>query len=136
MAKIVPFRRIIKEDYPQKYQDLVDKLAYSLNYFIDSVSNSYNKNITIDNLSFQYNEIDVEVDSTGKPKTKTSFKVSNLLPVKGFVCIFSENKTNLTNYPTSTPFINYTNNGGDILVNSVTGLQPNNRYLLRFLTLN
>ena len=49
--KLPNFRRIIASDYDQKYKDLVETLAVSINQGMDSVYDALNKKITLKTIS-------------------------------------------------------------------------------------
>lgn len=57
-------KRITKEDFPSADQDLVDKLAYVLNPFLDQIQQAFNKQITTtDNLSRELTTITVNMSN-------------------------------------------------------------------------
>ena len=46
--KVSGIRRLQKEDFPQEYHELIDKLGEALNSFNDQVYYAFNKGITMD----------------------------------------------------------------------------------------
>lgn len=131
-AKLGSFRRIIAEDYDEKDRKTVEKLGYSINVFADDVLASLNKGLTIeDNLAQAKKDITVTVDSTGVPTTSTVVLSGLNNTVVGMQVIRAINNTNTTLTPTSTPFITFSDNSGQITISKVSGLQANNRYTLR-----
>lgn len=129
MAKIDNLKRIIKEDFPEEYQELIDKLAFSLNPFLEQLSNAFNKNINNDNLSRETVSITVE-NSSGNLKSPVQFKFNLKSRILGLNIIKAENLTNSNTYPTNAPFISWTINENIITVKKVTGIQDNNKYRL------
>lgn len=129
--KIPAFKRIIIEDYPTQYRDIVSKLAFSINSFMDTMTIALNTNLTIsDNLAAVQTSINVTVDSFGTPTIGRTVK-SNLASQCGGISVINAlNNTSSVIYPTNTPFITFTNGNGTIIISNITGLKPNNSYTL------
>lgn len=135
MAKIQSFKRIIKENFDSDYQDLIDAIGGSINVFAEDVINAFNKNITVDdNLKMEYKDVDVTVNASGLPNITTQYKTVLLGRIKGVSVERAENLTNSTTYPTSAPFITFTQNDQVITIKHITGLVANNKYRLTVLT--
>lgn len=130
--KLQNFKRIIKSDYEPDDQDLVEDLSYTINHGFEIVYDALNKKLTFgDNFNSTEKEFQVEVDSTGKPKNTTSFSLDVNTRITGTQVTRADNLTNSNVYPTSMPFITFTQNGTNIIVVNVSGLQANNQYRLR-----
>lgn len=127
MAQLDNIRRILKEDYPKKYHDIIDKLAFTLNRFMDQVVGTVNGNIDFDNLNQGVTQFSMTVDSSGTPVGNNLFKIEQT-NVAGFIVISAINKTNGAVFPTSTPFISATRSNFVIKVNNISGLQADNKY--------
>lgn len=127
MAKINNIKRIIKEDFPEDQQELIDKLSYSLNPFMEQVSNAFNKGINNDNLSREFIQVTVE-NTAGELKIPTQFKTNLKGRIQGFHILNVENLTNTTTYPTAAPWISWTISGNIITIKKVTGIQDDNKY--------
>lgn len=136
MARISGFQRLVKENFPAKYRDLIDSF-YSLNNALEQIVNAFNNNqITIsDNLNQQYKTLLVTVDSTGKPTQTTTFQSTLTTKTQGIVAINAINQVTSTTYPTGGIFVSFTDNSGTVTINNVTGLQANQQYSLTLLTL-
>lgn len=129
--KLSGFKRLRKEDFPKDYQELVDKLAYSINTFTDEVINGLNKNLTIDeNMNQFLKEITVTVNSSGVPTETTQLTNALAIPAKGMKVLRAENLTNTSSYPTNAPFISFSEEKKVITIKHVTGLQASNKYKL------
>lgn len=128
MAKLDSPKRIIKEDFEEDYQEMIDKLAFIQNTFNEQVYQAFNKSINNDNLSREFVTITVE-NGGGNLKMPTQFKIG-LSKIIGMNTIRAENLTNLAVYPTSIPFLTWTLNGNIITVKNVSGIQDNNKYRL------
>ena len=136
MAKIDTVKRIIVEDFPDEDKPTIEKLAYILNDFMSQVVDAFNKNITIDNLKQNIIDYEVMVDADGKPISGTTIKISGIGEIKGLIVIYAQNKTNVSLFPTSTPFVSFVTQGdGQYTIKNVSGLQLNNKYLLRLLAI-
>lgn len=123
-------KRIIKEDFPDKYQDLIDALAFALNPFLEQVTNALNKNIDTDNLVDDYVTISVE-NVSGNLKMPVEIKNTVKTRLKGISCIQAQNTTNTNVYPTSAVFVVYTITSNNIIkVLKVLGLPDNNKFSL------
>lgn len=134
MAKIQGFRRIIKEDFDSKEQGLIDKLAFPINIMFESLVSALNKRLTFqDNINSQIVDVFVTVDVTGTPSKTTAFKSDVTGQVQGLWVVRADNLDNPGTYPTSAPFISYSSNGTQVIVNNITGLQAGERYKLRIL---
>ena len=133
--KVQGFKRIVREDFPEEQQDLADKLGFSINAFADDIINLVNNNITIDdNLNWQVKEVDIVVDASGIPVNSVQFKSTLKGRCKGCQVTRADNLTNTNTYPTSAPFVSFTDNNGVIIINHVSGLQANQKYRLRLET--
>lgn len=133
MAKLNQVRRIITEEFAQADQDMISKLAYIMNNFMEQVVDVVNGNLDMQNLNQQIKTIDITVNSAGVPTTSDKISYDLKTRVQGIVCIKAENLTNVNSYPTSSPFISYSENGNLLTVKSISGLQALNKYRLTLL---
>lgn len=127
--KVTNIKRIVKEDFNKDDQELVDKLAFALNPFLEQVVSAFNKNIDFDNLNQEVINLETEVDSSGTPKLNFEIKTTLKTRIKGLICVSAQNLTDLT-YPTGAPFISYTTNNNLITIRNITGLPANKRFRL------
>jgi hypothetical protein len=129
MAVINNFKRLNMADFDADSQELVQKLAISLNPMMDDLENVFNNNIDFSNLSQQYSTFTTSVDSAGKPTrgTELSFNINKSL--KGMVCIRAENLTDSV-APTGQPFISFTLKDQVATVTSITGLPASKEWRL------
>lgn len=127
--RINNFKRIIKEDYSEEDQELIDKLAFSINPLMEQLSNVFNKGIDFENLNQQVVTFEVEL-SSGKPKAATQLSVSLRTKPIGLVVIRAENLSLNGTFPTAAPFITYGISNNNLVVNHVAGIPDNTRYRL------
>lgn len=132
--KLQTFRNLVKENFPQKYYDLIDPLGFSVNPIMTQLLNALNKNLSVtDNLNMQYKDITVTVDATGKPTSSLTYKSALNGTTQGVVVVKADNLSNSGTYPTSAPFISWSDNSGTVTINNISGLQANQKYQLKLL---
>lgn len=132
MAKIQNFKRLIAEDFKDENRELISKVAYSLNPFMDDLQGALNKNLTIaDNLDINQKTIDIKVDGSGTVIGSNKLKTDLNRQCEGLTVIQVTNITNPTSYPTGTPFISFTETNGVISINNITNLTASNQYKLK-----
>jgi hypothetical protein len=137
MAKLPSWRRVFEQDYPQQYQDLIKKLAVSLNYGMDTLYQTLNNGLTFaDNIKSTINTFQVKVDSTGKPTTTVTITKSNTSNIIGLIVVKAVNLTNSNSYVTNAPFVSYTETTNTLVINNITGLIAGNSYNITVLGIN
>lgn len=136
MAKLSSFRKIKKEDVAEEYKALIEAIGYSINSFADEVISGFNRRLTIkENLTQDIVSIEVTVNSSGIPITESKFKNTIGKSLQGIKVIKAENLTNTSTYPTTAPFISFTQNGELVTINHISGLQSGNKYRLTINTI-
>lgn len=129
--KLPSYRRINKGDYPTDAQSVIDRLAPGVNNGFDVLFDALNNKLTLsDNIAGSLVTVDVTVDATGAPKTRTFFKYSSTNSPIGVLVLRAQNLTNSSVYPTQAPFISFTVDNNVVNIVNVTGLQANNVYRL------
>ncbi len=132
MARLPSFRRVFLSDYSEEEQPLVSKLSQTINQGLETLFDALNKKISLgDNILCTVKDVVIQVDSSGTPQNATSFQLDITGTIVGCVVLKAENLTNTAVYPTSSPFISYTQTQNGIRIDHVTGLQSNNQYRLR-----
>lgn len=128
MGKPPDLKRISKEDFPADDQELVGKLAFPLNSFMEQVRNLFDKNIDVQNLTEEYITLKVQTNSQSQPIAALSFKTNLKNKLKGVVVV-SGNITSGTNqYLQQTPFISFSQNLSIVTINNISGLEPETSY--------
>lgn len=123
-------KRLIKEDFNQKDQDLVGRISSVFNPAIDQISRILNKGLTISDLNAQVKQFNLSVDSSGNPLTTTSIASTLNSKCNQIVVGKALNLTNPNIHPTSAPFITFSNDGQQIIIINVTGLTSNDKWQL------
>jgi hypothetical protein len=136
--KLPSYKRIITQDYEPDDQELIEQLSGNINDSFGLLYSALNKRLTFgDNLSSTIRDVEITVDSNGKPVNDVFFRLDVLnTPVIGCFCIRALNLTNSNVYPTGSPWISFIQSENQIRVLNVTNLQPNNRYSLKIIALN
>ena len=132
--KLPSFKSIKKTDFEEDYQELIETLSVSLNNGIEVLYDALSRRVSLrDNVSCTIRDIEVEVDSSGKPKDSITIKTDLTTKVDGCQVIYALNKTNVANYVSNTggPFMSFDVVQSGIKVNHIAGLVANNKYLLR-----
>lgn len=130
------FKRLTKSDYDEKYSDLVESLGFSINNGIEPILEGLNKKLSIkDNFLGTTKDVDLVVDSSGNVISGgilvNDFRGSTI----GVTIIKADNLTNSSIYPTAAPWASWNSTTTGIQIYNVSGLQAQNRYRLRILTL-
>lgn len=130
--RLPSFKRLFTQDYPKEYQKLVDILSLSLNNGIEVLYEALNNQLTLrDNVKCTVKDITISVDSVGKPLQNSVFTLNSTSKVDQIVVGLAQNQTNSNTYPTSAPFISGSQNNNTFVISNISGLQPNQTYLLR-----
>jgi len=135
--KLGNYKRIISNDYPAENQPLVEQLGRQLNDGIEQLFFAVGGKLSFaDNFAATVKEVEVTVGTTGVPVNRTSIQLNNSNVVVGTLVISAVNKSSAALFPTSAPFISFTQNGTALYIDNITGLQANNRYLVTLVALN
>ena len=136
--KLPSYRRILRTDYAQEYQALVDKLAVSINYGFDTLYDALNQKLTFqDNISSTIATFNVAVDANGKPLQLTQFKLNSTQnSVQGIVALNCYGYNDPSILPSSGIFISFNRIENIVNVNYIKGLLPNVQYTINVLALS
>lgn len=122
--KLPSFRRIIEQDYPEQYQELVKQLSVSLNYGLEVIYSLLNGKLTFaDNIASTIKEVQVKLDSSGNLQTPVSITKSTSDKILGLMVVRVNNLTNPTIYPSGGVIVSYTETTSSIILNNIKGLQ-------------
>jgi hypothetical protein len=133
--KLNDLKRIKTEDFATDDRELVSKLAYLLNPFLEQINTLLNHNVDFDNLNQEVITLTVELKTGGVPKVLTEFKSSLKTRIKGLICISAANLENDGTFPTTAPFISYSIVGDLIRIQNITGLPVGKRYTLTIISI-
>jgi len=134
--KIENFKRLYKNDYNQEFQSMIDSLSFTINPGFEVIYTALNKRLTFnDNFNSTLATVDIKVDANGIPVGNNSFSTSIYGPVIGVFIIRAANQTNANMFPTAQPFVSFTQNQNNVVINHISGLQPDNIYSLTVVAL-
>lgn len=137
MPKLKSYKRIITSDYKDEDQQLVEQLGGSVNDGFNDVYFVLNGRVELSNNVYcSVRLVDVIVDANGIPTSRTTVSLNSTQAVIGCHVMMAINQTNSAVYPTGAPFISYTQVNQALLINHITGLQPDMRYTLRIVAFN
>lgn len=137
MAKLKSYSRIISSDYPDDQQPIVEKMGGQVNDGFDPLYSALSNRLTFeDNFLCTVRDVEVTLGASGVPLQRTSFSLSNNLPVRGVLVLAATNQTNAGVFPTGAPFITFQQNGNVLFIDHITGLVPNNRYIIKVVASN
>lgn len=129
--KLPNFRRLIKSDYKEEYQGLIETLSFSINNGIEVLYQTLNKAVSLrDNVACTVKNIDVEVDNTGVPVGKLRFSLDNTNRVLGVLVLNAVNTENPTVLPTAGVFVSFSQENKTIIINNIKGLPSNQPFTL------
>lgn len=132
--KIQPFKRLIKEDFEEKFRPLIEKLGYVLNSFGDDVGNALNNNLSIeDNFNQAKKTVSVLVNASGTPVPTLNIKTGLKTNCYGIEVVKVVNNTLATSYPTGYPFLSFTEVNGVLTINNITNLTAGSKYTLNLI---
>jgi hypothetical protein len=129
--KLPNFKRLIKSDYAEEFQELVETLGFSINYGVEVLYQALNKSLNLkDNIACTVKDITVEVKEDGTPKVSLSFSLDTSNRILGIVALSATNTTNPSGYPTATPFISFSQSGKTVTITNIKGLPAGQKFVL------
>lgn len=135
MARIPDLKRLAKEDFPAKYRDLIEKLAFPINSHIEQVRSALNKNINFENLNQEIKTLTFTTGSDSQPLNTVTFRSGISGRVQGIIPIRTVITTSNTSFAANTPIISWTQNAEIVTINFIGNLQAETGYQITILTL-
>lgn len=124
-------KRLVKEDFSKKDQELIGKVAGVLNPALAQITLILNKGLTISDLNTQTKDLTLQVDADGNPISEVSF-ASALGGKCGMLQVGrAQNLTDSTVYPSGGHSVSFSEKNGQIIINNITGLPVNYKWLIR-----
>ncbi len=136
MGKAPDIKRITKEDFPEEYRDLIDKLSFPINSYFEQVRNLFTKGIDFDNLTRELITLKVQTGNNSKPLSAVTFKTVLAGRIKGINVISANITSSTLTYLTQAPFISFSQNGNIVTVLNIAGLGANTTYELLLETIS
>lgn len=130
-------KRLKSEDFPEEQRELVDRIAGSLNDFVEQTIFLLTKRVDFKNLNQTIANVNITSGSTnttdGSIRSPVTIKTDINGKIVGTVLINLVNKTNPIALPTNQPFVSYTINQNLITIQKVYGLNNTSEYTLTLL---
>lgn len=138
MATPPNVRRIRTEDFDSEYKDLVDRLSYSINEFMDQTIFVLDGKVDFRNLNQQVIDITVRASATNEVdgtiiNSPLSIRTTISGKVIGVYCIDATNLDNANIVPKAQPFVKFTIGSNRVDILKVSGLQNSSQYTLKLL---
>ena len=128
--KFSALKRIVSEDFDPKDKEFILRLANIFNPMVDQLTNAFNNGLDFYNLAQSAKQITLSVNESGivvgAPTISTDLKTK----CRGIVCLRAQNQNSPYLFVNSAPFISFSENEKIITITHVSGLIPNNTYLL------
>lgn len=133
--KIPNFKRLNKNDYPEEFRELVDKLSYIINDGFESVYSTLDGRVSTENKLEVIKEATFQVNEDGIPQARVNctFAGSRIKKAVGCLVISVTNVNNPVLYPEAGVTPTWVQEGESITITHLTGLQANSPWLVRFL---
>jgi hypothetical protein len=132
MPKLSSYRRIITNDFKKEERPLVEKMASPLNDSFNELYFAANGRLSLnDNIYCTVKDLEIIVDAKGNPTQTTSFNLDKPGSVLGCQVLYAANQVNTAIYPTGQPFVSFVQSGAIVIINNITSLQANQRYIIR-----
>jgi hypothetical protein len=127
MAKF-SLRRILLQDFGSEDQELMGKLAPTINNANEQVASAFSNNITVtDNMAGK--ELDLEVTAPVDSSNPIYFKNQARGQVRMILC--GQATTESGTAPTGMPFFTFENAGSEVKITNITNLTSGSKYTLR-----
>lgn len=129
--KLPSFRRIVKSDYEEENESLIETLSFTLNSSMESLFSAFNRAISLkDNVACTVRSITVTVDSSGKPKNNTQFRLDTNGRALGVIVLNAVNNSNPNILPLAGVFVSFSQDGTNIIINNIKGLPSDQQFTL------
>lgn len=133
--KLPSFKRLLSTDFKKDYKSLIDQLGLSLNNGITVLYDALDRNISLrDNIKSTVRDVVVSVNSNGTPKQTAAFTLDSPGKIDAVLVGLAVNQTNSSIYPLNGPFVTGNQGTTFFTITNITGLTPNDNWLLRIIT--
>lgn len=131
MSRVDNVQRIIKEEFDSEDHNLIGKLSYILNKFMEQVVRQLNGNLDFTNLNEDRIVFKMAVDASGIPIGNNLIK-SSIANARGFTVMSAKNQDDITVFVASAPFMTTVGSTNAFIrkVEHISGLQNGVEYEL------
>jgi len=132
MTKLATYKRLTTGDFEEEQQPLIEQLAFPINDGFNELYFAMNGRVDLkNNLFCTVKDVEITVNVSNIPTSTASFTLDKTGKVLGCQVIYAVNQVNSASYPTSQPFVSFTQNGNTVTINHISGLQAGQRYIVR-----
>lgn len=129
--KLPNYKRIYPSDFSPDDQPLVNQMSTSVNPNIEVLYQALNGNVSLkDNIYAEVKEFTTNVNSAGIPNNTLQYNSSLATSILGITVLRARHSTRTDVFPTSAPFISFTQSGKTVTINNITGLPANQDFAL------
>lgn len=132
--KLETYKRLNFNDFNPEYKELIENLATQINRNIEPLFLALSNRLTLsDNSQAVIRTITLTVNSDGTPTNSLFINLQNTpvgIALGTQVILVTSNDGS---FPTSQPFISFEQNGSNLKILNITGLNPNIEYSIRFI---
>lgn len=130
MGKAPDLKRIVKEDFPAEFHQLIEKLAFPLNSHMEQVRS------ILGEVTQELITLKVQTNANSVPINRLNFKSSLRNKVRGVIVVSANITSSNTSFPQHAPFISFSQNLNIVSINNISGLAPETTYDLLLLTIS
>lgn len=123
-------KKLRTEDFDSDSQDMVSKIGFVYNSFVDEVYQALNGRLDTDNLARKLVTINVIIDKNGNVVNPPQIKLDLPVRVSGVNVIRAVNLINPAISPTSAPFVGFNATTTQLTISYVLGLPVNSQFQL------
>lgn len=135
--KLSSYRRLYDQDFDPEYKALIEQLGIIINTSFEELYDALGNKLTFsENLNATIIEVNVTVDSSGKPKNNTQFKLrSGQTTFEGIFAIAAKGSKDPSIIPSGGIFISAVKNNNNIIIENIKGLQVDVPYTIKVVAL-
>ena len=126
--KLDNIKRILVEDFNQKDREMVERLSYVINAFMEQVVDLSDRQVDLTNLKDDIVTFKIEVDADGLPVGNDKFKSRVVRPIGLSVINVSSDESVVM--PIATPLIEFTSSSDIVRIKRMSGLLEGVEYML------
>lgn len=127
--QIPSFKRLLKTDYAQQFQQMIETLSYSINNAVESLNTAMTNNVSLqDNILCTVKTFTVQVNANGAPTTTTTFPLTFKGTCLGISLINIINTSTSGVYPPGGVTVSFSQTQNGIQINNITGLTAMTNY--------
>lgn len=135
--KLSSYRRLYDQDFDPQYKGLIEQMGIIVNTSFEEIYDALSNKLTVsENINATIMEFNVTVDSSGKPKNNTQFKLrSGQTTFEGIFVIGAKGSKDPSIIPSGGIFVSAVKNNNNIIIDNIKGLQADTPYSIKVVAL-